>query len=471
MIVYLLKSIFLMAIFLGIYYLMLEQEKMHNFNRFYLLAALVFSLTIPLFTIDSSLGVESDEIVLTTNTATNYVETTIGNLLKNTNPGETVAVKGQESRSWFDTLSLSHLIFGLYLVISLLLLVRMVMGITYLLLKKNSSEIIPKGKAQLVLLEEHSAPHSFFGYIFLNKDDYQSGKIPDEIIIHELVHHREKHSLDILFVELLKVLLWFNPFIYLYKRAIRINHEYIADDRVLESSVEIATYASQLMNVASYNRTGSLVSNFNFTVTKKRFQMMCKKSSKNIIRWKKILLLPVVLVLAVTFCKRTDSSALPAYNLELTTDTIAVNNSVPVLQWSKDGQPFTGKRQMNEHLDFLLSREQKFQNGLLLETNHYSEFGTVGYSETHEYQDSLLSTTRIFVDGRLFREVNWPLPANNFKGITKVWHDNEQLQYEENFIYREGEKLFHGLLTEYDEQGNMIEQKRYENGVLVEKIE
>jgi len=471
MIVYLFKTILLMAIFLGIYYLMLEQEKMHRFNRFYLLAALVFSLTIPLFTIESSLGVESDEIVLTTNTATNYVETTIGNLRNDTNPGETVAVKGPESRSWFDTLSLSHLIFGLYIVISLLLLVRMVMGITYLLLKKNSSETIQRAKAQLVLVEEHSAPHSFFGYIFLNRDDYQSGKIPDQIIIHELVHHREKHSLDILFVELLKVLLWINPFIYMYKRAIRINHEYIADDRVLESSVEIATYASQLMNVASYSQTGSLVSNFNFTVTKKRFQMMCKKSSKSSIRWKKVVLLPVVLVLAFTFCKRTDSSTLPAYNLELTTDTIRVNKSAPILEWSKDGQPFTGKRQMNEHLGSSISREQIFQNGLLLETNHYSEVGTIGYSETHEYRDSFLSTTRIFIDGRLFREVNWPLPANNFKGITKVWHDNEQLQYEENFIYREGEKLFHGFLTEYDKQGNMVEQKRYENGVLVEKLE
>jgi hypothetical protein len=189
---------------------------------------------------------------------------------------------------------------------------------------------------------------------------------------------------------------------------------------------------------------------------------------RRIIRWKKILLLPVVMVLAFTFCKRTDSSAFTAYNLELTTDTIAVNKSVPVLQWSKGGQPFTGKRQMNEPVGSSISREQIFQNGLLLETNHYSEFGTVGYSETHEYQDSLLATTRIFMNGRLFRKINWPLPSNNFKGSTKVWPDNEQLQYEENFIYREGENLFHGLLTEYDKQGNMVEQKRYENGVLVE---
>jgi len=468
MIVYLLKSIFLMAIFLGIYYMMLEQEKMHRFNRFYLLATLVFSLTIPLFTINSSLGVESDEIVLTTNTATNYVETKVGNLLNDTNPERTVVVKGQESRSWFDTLSLSHLMFGLYLVISLLLLVRMAMGITHLLLKKNSSETIQKAKAQLVLLEEHSAPHSFFGYIYLNRQDYRSGKIPEEIIIHELVHYREKHSLDILFVELLKVLFWFNPFIYLYKKAIRINHEYIADETVLECSVKITTYASQLMNVATYKRTGSLVSNFNFTVTKKRFKMMCEKSSKNIIRWKKILLLPVFMVLAFTFCKPTDGSAQPSYDLELTTDTIAVDKSVPVIRWYKNSEPFTGKRQM--YLGSLLSREQKFQNGFLLETNHFSEFGTIGFSEIHEYRDNLLSTTRIFLNGRLFTETNWPLPTNNFNGVMKVWYENEQLQYEENFIYRDGERLFNGLLTEYDGQGSVIEQKRYENGVLIEKI-
>src|SRR5699024_10609358 len=137
--------------------------------------------------------------------------------------------------------------------------------------------------------------------IFVNKNQYEAGEITEDILFHELVHARQNHSLDILFIELLKTISWFNPLLYLYKTAIQLNHEYIADDKVLASGTDIADYQTLLLQTRTSKTENYLSTSFNFKTTKKRFKMMAKNDITSRSYLKFALIIPLFLVLGVTF--------------------------------------------------------------------------------------------------------------------------------------------------------------------------
>jgi TonB family protein len=180
---------------------------------------------------------------------------------------------------------------------------------------RNISKIISyaKGKscvnyktAKLILTETKSTPHSFWKYIFVNKEDYINGNIPDEIIIHEYEHIKQKHSIDIIFIELLIAFFWFNPILYLYRKKIKQNHEFIADNAVVKSKQNVSYYQALLIN-NTYKRTSiELVSKFNsYLTTKNRFIMMTKTTSKLRSICARFALIPAMFVAICVFSSKT----------------------------------------------------------------------------------------------------------------------------------------------------------------------
>jgi len=97
-------------------------------------------------------------------------------------------------------------------------------------------------------MNQPMAPFSFFSTIFVHDMDYEKEQIPQAVLLHELAHTRQKHSFDMIFIELLQILFWFNPLILLYKRAMRLNHEYLADAAVLQAKTDLFAYQNQLLN-------------------------------------------------------------------------------------------------------------------------------------------------------------------------------------------------------------------------------
>ena len=110
----------------------------------------------------------------------------------------------------------------------------------------------------------------------VNKDQYQNGRIDDTLIQHEITHCKQGHSFDILLVELMKVFYWINPFVWLIKRSVQLNHEFLADNKVLLNH-NVDNYQNLLINLVIKNDTGVLISNFNFSFTKQRLKMMTKQ--------------------------------------------------------------------------------------------------------------------------------------------------------------------------------------------------
>jgi beta-lactamase regulating signal transducer with metallopeptidase domain len=260
MINYILKSGILLLIFYAVYKLVLENERMFRFNRAYLLGSLVFSFVIPfqLFSFETTLSnkmslVRLDEIVLQNNN------------------------KSGDAISGYDFLTI--FIFAVYAFAVVILVIRFLWLVTLFYKKSKKNETRLLNGEKVVLVDEAILPHSFWNTIFINKNEFENGRIPSELIAHEKAHLQQKHTLDILFIEVLQIVFWFNPILFFYKKAIKLNHEFLADESVNKQFGAVRNYQNLLLHFASNKNTISLASNINYLITKKRLIMMTKKKS------------------------------------------------------------------------------------------------------------------------------------------------------------------------------------------------
>ncbi|MEZ4854987.1 MAG: M56 family metallopeptidase [Gelidibacter sp.] len=274
MLIYILKFSACLAIFMAFYNLFLEKTSIHNFKRFYLLTIVVLALGIPLITFIQ------------------YVEPTV-----NTATFKEMPQINFEPQAIYQPTLLDYLPQILWCIYGLGVLV---FGINFL---RNLAQIIkkirqnPKHKIGLftnVLLLDLIIPHTFFNYIFLNKTKYETQQIPDEVLLHEKTHATQKHSLDVLFIELLQIVFWFNPLIYFIKHSIKLNHEFLADQAVLKQGIQPSSYQHILLAFSSYALEPKLTNAINYSSIKKRFTVMKTHTSKQKIWLRSFLLLPLI---------------------------------------------------------------------------------------------------------------------------------------------------------------------------------
>ena len=260
MILYLLKSGILLLVFYAVYKLWLENEKMFRFNRIYLLGSLVFSFVIPLQLISFNAG--------------------FSNKIGFIQLEELVIQKSNEKLGVisFDDFA-TVFIALLYAFVVLILAIRFVLNLYSFYKRTKNNEIQFVQGEKIVLIEEPVLPHSFWKSIFINKNEFEKGKIPSELIVHEKAHLDQKHTLDILFIEIFQIVFWFNPLLLFYKKAIKLNHEFLADEVVNIQFQSVRNYQNLLLDFASNKNTVALASNINYLITKKRLLMMTKKES------------------------------------------------------------------------------------------------------------------------------------------------------------------------------------------------
>ena len=248
-------------VFYAVYKLWLENEKMFRFNRAYLLLSLAFSLVIPLqlISIKPLLGntlsiIQLDGVVIRTSNV----------------------VLNEDNSTQIITSVLSII----YLIVACLFMFRFIVNLYSFYKKNKGNNRKVLDNVKVVLIEEATLPHSFWKSIFINKEEFETGKIPLELIAHEKAHLQQKHTLDILFIEVLQIVFWFNPLLVLFKKAIKLNHEFLADEAVNKQFDSVTAYQRLLLSFASNKNTIALASNLNYLITKKRLIMMTKKESR-----------------------------------------------------------------------------------------------------------------------------------------------------------------------------------------------
>jgi hypothetical protein len=298
MVSYLIKSIVCSGLLFAVYHFLLEREKMLRFNRFYLLGAMVFSLLVPLATIEMP-----STPVHETRIASPIVSDTQA-FLRADAPAQTGVAAGDNFPDY-----IAWLAYGL---IATALLLRTSLQILSLVRSRPGRRTIPFETAKLVLMPDDTPTYSFFNCIFISQKAFDAHTIPKEILAHELAHTRQLHSLDILFTEILVALCWFNPLLLLYRRAIRLNHEYLADDAVLAGPTNVQEYQLLLLDTLLAHRAASLTSSFNYPVTKKRLAMMTTNINLRIQFIKKGFVALLLPVLTFVLAEKTYSQHTPS---------------------------------------------------------------------------------------------------------------------------------------------------------------
>ncbi|MFC4268346.1 M56 family metallopeptidase [Polaribacter marinivivus] len=303
MISYLLKSAACLALILFFYHLILEKEKMHHFNRFYLLIGVVFSFVIPFATIT----IDVEPIVI------QATESTYLPVLEN---NKNAVIIEQNN---IDYLSI---IIGIYAFVSLLFLIRFGINLYKIIRKIYINKKINYQKAVLVLVDDKILPHTFWNYIFINKEAYFNEKVEQELFTHELTHATQKHTLDVLLIEILQIIFWINPLFIFLKKAIQLNHEYLADETVITKHKNTFQYQHLLINKASWKNDYYLASNLNYLVTKKRLKMMTIQSSPTKILLKKLAVIPLLAGFFFLFAERVEAQEVIVEEKEIPIETI-----------------------------------------------------------------------------------------------------------------------------------------------------
>ena len=307
-----LKIILCSSLLLAGYYLFLQKEKMYGFNRFYLLFSLVFSYTVPFISIQSETSKPSNRLQTTIEATQQIINIT----------------PKQESFNWMN------LIWIIYGTVTLIFLTRTI--ISYVKIKNLKGEKMIYQNQNIIITNEPISPFSFWNTIYLGKNYLIENKIDSRIFLHEKSHLEQKHSIDIIIVEIIKAFTWFNPSVYFYKKAIITNHEFLADESVLKNDFTIKDYQNLILEEIISSQNYNLTHTFNFKNTKKRFIMMNAKKSK-ITDLKKVISIPVLMIAFGLFVQRTYATPIEKM-IEKTHETI----SEPVKkQIAESNEPIT----------------------------------------------------------------------------------------------------------------------------------
>jgi beta-lactamase regulating signal transducer with metallopeptidase domain len=276
------SSISLFVLWLA-YKLLLENTSWHTFKRWYLLGALVFSLSIPLIIVKT--------VVIPIQKTAYLPYSTAVNAKTSGNPAQITTTPEFVINWWYIGL----LVYAIGVII---MLWRFTKNLNSFRIHADD-EISTYQTYQLILRNRFTIPHSFLHRIFVSKKDYESAKIPIVILKHEKAHLDQKHSLDILFIESLMVVLWFNPLIYIIKYAIKLNHEFLADRSVLNQGISTTDYQQILLDHATASYQQALANTFTFPIIKKRFYIMKTKTTHANLIFRSLALLPILTLLVI----------------------------------------------------------------------------------------------------------------------------------------------------------------------------
>ena len=296
LLLYILKStICLILFYLGLKAL-LSNDTFFRFNRWVLLVGIATCMLLPAIKIQTSepLLIQQPIIHLEKMIAG---EETVVTYLSDNNPevDRTPVATPAKMIDWGQIIALLYWAGFIFCLLTTLLSFRKM----FVLIR--SGRKLQQGRYTLILVPSCVSPFSWGRYIILSEEDYE--KYPDEILTHEMMHLKSHHSIDLLFMECILWLHWFNPAIWLLKRELKDIHEYQADKGVLTQGIDATKYQLLLVKKAVGSSLYTLANSFNHSKIKKRITMMLKGKSNNWARLKLLLLVPVGLIVLNAFAR------------------------------------------------------------------------------------------------------------------------------------------------------------------------
>lgn len=272
---YLLKASTVLALFYICFYLILKRETFFHYNRWFLIIGIILALVFPLIVIP--VEIIAEPVVMSAfNVSINKSAINVQNLQPVSEP--------------FQWTSLIPIFYGLGLLVFTTQFVFQFGSLIRLLIKN------PKSKDEIftyVIVNSKISPFSFFKWIVYNPKAFNKDELK-LMLTHEKVHAKQLHSMDIILAQLACVIFWFNPLIWLYRKEIRQNLEYIADFKTQKKSGCKKEYQHLLLKTSIENHNISLSNNFYNSLIKERIVMLKKSRSDRKKQYKYLLILPLL---------------------------------------------------------------------------------------------------------------------------------------------------------------------------------
>ncbi len=319
---FLMESGISLSAFALVFLFFLRRETYFSTNRLFILFSVLFSLLLPLLAIPFY---PSGPVTLSEVTVTPYrnlLETVIVSSHRLSGNVERFVISSRlVANLWISGVSIMSVIFGVRIA-QIMLIVR-------------HGKVVAKEGYRLVLTKPGTSPFSFMNFLFVSIDHLQTPGY-DRILRHEKEHIRQGHTYDILLIDILLIFQWFNPFIWLLKRAVCENHEYLVDRAVINSGIHPDEYKKLLLSEVA----GSPVyaaHHFNYSLLKNRFRMMTKLPSGRMAGIKTVSGLLVAAALVVVFaCEQkkapVDRSETPEnLSIEFSDNILKISGSTEVV--------------------------------------------------------------------------------------------------------------------------------------------
>ncbi len=293
MIKYIIISTVSLSVFYLAYLFVFRNETNFRHLRFFLLASIVVSLLMPLNNFRVTVNFFRSQNVLqpvmppqSINAQQIFQSPSDNNHINNDNK----TVSTLHEINWFKIFE------TIYFLVSILLISRILFQIVLMTIQYLKSEKEKIEKYTIIYNDRFKNTFSFFNWIFVNKE-HSLNEDMDQIISHEKIHASQYHSFDLVLVELLAAVMWFNPLIWMMRNSIQLVHEYLADEGALSTGIDRLRYQALLINQVAEERLISLSSSFNKSLIKKRMIMMTKSKFNHKTKLKILTLVPLAAVL------------------------------------------------------------------------------------------------------------------------------------------------------------------------------
>lgn len=297
---YLLKLIICSGIFFLYYHIALRNKLFHQWNRFYLITSVLLSLTIPVVQVAITHQITDQsgkviQLLKIAESANDYLEEVV---VYNHKP-----------------ISTDQWILAGYILISIVLLCSLIFSLLriFAIIRKSAARLI--NNIKFIITNAPGTPFSFFHFIFWNNEIDLQSEAGRQIFEHELVHVREKHSLDKIFMEIILAIFWCNPFFWLIRKELKIIHEFIADKKAIGQH-DAKAFAAMILQSAYPQQFTSIANHFFQTSIKRRLSMLIKIQKPGVRYLSRILVLPVLAFLIFAFTIKTKIIRTPSVHLE-----------------------------------------------------------------------------------------------------------------------------------------------------------
>lgn len=283
-IIYLIEANIALSLFFILYRLLLKRDTFLQLRRFFFLSVILFSLLYPLMTVPLP---HSISVLFTPESEEAVSSVFIGEPVM-----EIISV---EEYVPTREINMNRIGVVIYFSITLLFIVRFLIQLISILRVRLKSKPAEISGTAVYRLKDDITPFSFFNLIFIHTDKHSDAELI-QILLHEQTHVQQLHSIDILLIESLTLLFWWNPFVWLMKREMAMNLEYLADQGVLTHGVNSREYQYHLLRLTYQETAVPIVNNFNVSQLKQRIMMMNQSKSPLYKMGRYLLALPLVLL-------------------------------------------------------------------------------------------------------------------------------------------------------------------------------